>query len=261
MSRTLRIAPLLLLAALARLVGCGDDGTARDCSGVICGPCATPVTIGVALPGGGAGPVQSSDPAIECHGAAGLFECSSAALAPGAHTVTLSAPGYAAQTLTFTLTPPGGGCCGCAGPFQTDLTLVPTGPIDAGADGASEAGADATSDVATDATSDASTDATTDASAACDPSVMKFPSGGSLAVGALCDDVFACVADASAAAALAAASSKFTCSAGPQGTCPGWSCRYAAPGGPSVLDAAEVAEICKVTLLKPAPAMSCVIYL
>lgn len=97
--------------------------------------------------------------------------------------------------------------------------------------------------------------------AACDPSAVFIPTGGSLRVGQLCDDLYVCVVDEPAALAVMAASARFVCSATPEGSCAGWTCAYRDPGGPSTLDATELAEICKVTVLVPQPAMTCMVYL
>lgn len=100
-------------------------------------------------------------------------------------------------------------------------------------------------------------------SAACDPSAVAFPMGGSLAPGTLCDEVYACAVDRADADRIEAASDVFECTPGaePASTCGAFTCSYRDPGGPSVLDEAEIAEICKVTVLEPTPVMRCVVFL
>jgi hypothetical protein len=94
----------------------------------------------------------------------------------------------------------------------------------------------------------------------CRPERVSFPMGGELSPGALCDDVVVCVSDDAAAARVLAASSSFVCDS-PDGLC----CQYregGTGGGPAVLDASEIAEICAVTMLEPAPdSITCVVYL
>ncbi len=134
--------------------------------------------------------------------------------------------------------------------------------LDASADPAAASDASSDAAMARDATtSDASRDASRDA-ASCDPSAISFPMGGSLMEGQLCDDVFACVAGPTEAMALRAASGMtFECDAAPKGPCSGWTCVYRNPGGPSTLDAMEIADICAVTVLSPRPTLVCRIYL
>lgn len=101
-----------------------------------------------------------------------------------------------------------------------------------------------------------------DAGVACRPERVRMPGGSTLAVGVLCDDVFACVAGEPQAAALVAVEPRFQCAAMAQGAgCAGWGCTWRAPGGPSVLDEGEFAGICKATLLEPAAALRCMVYL
>ena len=90
---------------------------------------------------------------------------------------------------------------------------------------------------------------------------VAFPMGGSLTPGTLCDDVFACVLDGAHAAQVEAVAPHFECSMTPDGTCTGWTCTYRNPGGPSTLDEAEIDEICRVTVIVPAPSLICRVYL
>jgi hypothetical protein len=100
----------------------------------------------------------------------------------------------------------------------------------------------------------------------CRPERVSFPMGGTLEVGTLCDDVFVCVADATEAARVTAASPRFDCtSEGPGHPCGDrMRCAYrgVGGGGPSTLDAQEIADICTVTVIEPAPSgIVCVVYL
>jgi hypothetical protein len=97
---------------------------------------------------------------------------------------------------------------------------------------------------------------------ACNAAAVAFPRGGLLAPGTLCDDVFACADDAAAVARIQAASGLFQCmpSPVPESTCTAFACAYRNPRGPTILDEAEIAEICRVTLVTPAPRMVCVVY-
>ena len=127
-------------------------------------------------------------------------------------------------------------------------------------DAASDApGADAGGDA--DAGSDAAVDAGRDAGA-CNAAAIAFPQGGTLAPGTLCDEVYACADDAAGAARIEAASPVFSCAPGaePGSTCGAYTCAYRNPGGPSALDAAEIADICALTLLVPPPPLRCVVF-
>jgi hypothetical protein len=96
----------------------------------------------------------------------------------------------------------------------------------------------------------------------CNPDAVRFEflASGPLEEGILCDGVIVCVRDAAEAARVMAASSRFQCSGTPQAPCTGETCNYRNPGGPGILDAAELAEICAVTLVSPAPDIACVVY-
>ena len=82
-------------------------------------------------------------------------------------------------------------------------------------------------------------------------------------VGTLCDEVYACADDLADVARIEGASSRFDCTMGPEpgSGCGAYTCSYRNPSGPSTLDADELAEICKVTILVPTPAMRCVVFL
>ena len=149
---------------------------------------------------------------------------------------------------------------------ERDAGATDAGATDAGAQDAATSDAGSSDAGRTDAgSSDAGrTDAgRTDAGGlTCLPSAVRFiPPGGSLRVGQLCDDVFACAVDAAHAAAIASSSSRFVCSPTPEGPCSGITCAYRDPGGPSTLDASEIDEICAVTLVSPTPDMVCMVYL
>lgn len=241
--------PALAALALGLAPGCSP---ASGCDSLLCGACPTPISLVVTLATPGAGPVTVTGPGdVGCsERAPGTFDCGSGTAAPGDYTLTVSAPGHASRTLSFTLSPAPAGCCTCAGTYADTIALgaVPdadAGPADAGADdgGAADAGMPA---------GDAG---------ACNAAAVLFPMGGALEPGTLCDDVFVCLASAADAAAVMAASARFTCDAAPAGPCPGATCQYADPGGPSVLDADEIAEICAVTLVSPTPELTCRVYL
>ena len=127
------------------------------------------------------------------------------------------------------------------------VMLVDGGDTDSGMMG-DDAGTDGgmMMDAGTDAGFDAGFDA---GGATCIPSAVRFlPPGGSLTVGQLCDDVFACARDSAHAAAIMAASPRFVCGAGGGFGCTsGIQCRYQDPvgRGPSTLDMSEIDEICK----------------
>lgn len=241
-------ATFALLVPILLVVGCSASRS-DDCSDVLCGACpqALELRVRLAVPGTGEVIATGVD-GVACSAAGdGSFTCGKSSLAPGTYTITLSATAHEPETITFTLAPPPAGCCVCSGSFSRELTLTRSsvapdgGP---GADGGTVA------------------DAGDGGAMSCDPSAIDFiPAGGSLAVDQLCDDVFACVDGEAAAMAVTAASARFACSATPEGPCSGWTCAYRDPGGPSTLDAAEIAEICKITVLVPQPAMTCMIYL
>jgi hypothetical protein len=134
-------------------------------------------------------------------------------------------------------------------------------PVDSSAppDAASTTDAATATDAATvpDAAATPDAAAASDTGMTCDPSVVTFNAGGSLEVGQLCDDVFACVATAADASALEAAAPDFDCSVTPMGSCGGVTCQFS----PSTLDASELAEICTMTVLSPQPSLVCMIYL
>ena len=96
----------------------------------------------------------------------------------------------------------------------------------------------------------------------CNAAAVAFPQGGTLAPGTLCDELYACADDAAGAARIEAAASTFSCAPGsePASACTAYTCAYRNPGGPSTLDAAEIADICAVTRLVPPPPMRCVVF-
>lgn len=265
---------IFLSIATFLLVGCGGD----ECAGVECGACLDEVRLTVNAPGAAAVTLTGGGLGGTCtEGSPGVFACTANGGGASSFPLELRADGFATRTLTVTLEPAGPGCCTCRPTFMRTIDLVPAtgdaGTDDAGTDdagtldaGTSDSGTDdaGTDDAGTDAgTLDAgSTDAGTSDAGTCDPSAVRFiPSGGALAIGQLCDDVFVCVAGSTEAAAVTAASAAFTCSATPEGPCAGWTCAYRDPGGPSTIDAAELAQICAVTVLAPTPDLVCMIYL
>ena len=133
---------------------------------------------------------------------------------------------------------------------------------DAGGDApGADAGGDARTDAGDDARADVGGDPNMDAGA-CNAAAVAFPQGGTLAPGTLCDEVYACADDAAGAARIEAASPMFSCAPGgePGSTCGAYTCAYRNPGGPSTLDAAEIADICAVTRLAPPPPLRCVVF-
>jgi hypothetical protein len=100
-----------------------------------------------------------------------------------------------------------------------------------------------------------------DTSASCNEALVE-PRGGAgpFMLGALCDDVVACVADEVEAARVSEVAPHFECEPSGFG-CPALACSYRNPGGPGTIDAEEYAEICALTLLAPPPALACFVYL
>jgi len=133
---------------------------------------------------------------------------------------------------------------------------------DAGGDApGADAGGDARTDAGDDARADVGGDPNMDAGA-CNAAAVAFPQGGTLAPGTLCDEVYACADDAAGAARIEAASPMFSCAPGgePGSTCDAYTCAYRNPGGPSTLDASEIADICALTRLVPPPPLRCVVF-
>ena len=89
-----------------------------------------------------------------------------------------------------------------------------------------------------------------DAATSCNAAAVAFPQGGTLTAGTLCDELYACADDAAGAARIAAASPRFSCAPGsePGSTCAAYTCAFRDPGGPSTLDASEIADICALTV-------------
>jgi hypothetical protein len=108
----------------------------------------------------------------------------------------------------------------------------------------------------------AGTDTATDTGGSCNPAAVSFPQGGTLAPGTLCDELYACAADAADAARIQAASPTFSCAPGSEAgsSCTAYTCAYRNPGGPSTLDGSEIADICALTVLSPPPPLRCVVF-
>jgi hypothetical protein len=102
----------------------------------------------------------------------------------------------------------------------------------------------------------------TETAVTCNAAAVAFPQGGTLAPGTLCDELYACADDAAGAARIEATAPTFSCAPGsePGSACTAYTCAYRNPGGPSTLDAAEIADICAVTLLAPTPPLRCVVF-
>lgn len=97
--------------------------------------------------------------------------------------------------------------------------------------------------------------------AGCRPErVTPFGGASAFALGVLCDDVHVCAANADDAARVTEVTEHFVCEAA-AGPCAAWTCTFRNPGGPGVIDEAEYAEICAVTVLEPPLALSCYVYL
>jgi len=137
-----------------------------------------------------------------------------------------------------------------------------------GCGGSAATGLDASPDaIGTDATPDASRpdaapDTSSEAPGACNPAAVAFPQGGTLTPGTLCDELYACADDAAGAARIEAASPRFSCAPGsePGSACDAYTCAFRDPGGPSMLDASEIADICAITVLTPTPALRCAVF-
>jgi hypothetical protein len=101
-----------------------------------------------------------------------------------------------------------------------------------------------------------------DAPGSCNAAAVAFPQGGALTPGTLCDELYACATDAADAARIEAASPHFACAAGAEAGsgCTAYTCAYRNPAGPSTLDANEIADVCAVTVLSPAPTLRCVVF-
>ena len=264
-----RLPSALLIGLVA---ACGGSGDA-DCD-TRCGACQVALTVEV--PGAAGADVQvsatpSAGTARDCLAGGDFFQCD---VGPGDYVVSVTGPGGAAETREVTIAPDGGGCCACGYiPQRITVPLALPGDAgprdaatpDAGADAGTSRDAEVPVDAAPDATSDASPDSGgPDASAACDTSaVTLLPGGGALAVGTLCDEVYACADDVAETARIEAASSKFQCTAGAETAsgCGAFTCSYRDPGGPSTVDEAELREICRVIALSPTPMMRCVVFL
>ncbi|MEM9071392.1 MAG: hypothetical protein AAGE52_22995 [Myxococcota bacterium] len=129
-------------------------------------------------------------------------------------------------------------------------------------DGAALDGAVSDGAVSDGAVSDGALDAAASDGGGCNLDAVRFAiiARGPLAVGTLCDDVFVCLDDSTTAAAVQAASSVFQCDDETAPGCSGETCAYRNPGGPSLIDADELAEVCAVTQLAPTPDVVCVVY-
>jgi len=138
---------------------------------------------------------------------------------------------------------------GCGGSAAVGLA-------DASTDGI---GTDATPDVAG---ADAAPDVSSDVPGSCNPAAVAFPQGGTLVPGTLCDELYACADNAAGAARIEAASPRFSCAPGsePGSACDAYTCAFRDPGGPSTLDASEIADICAITVLTPTPALRCTVF-
>lgn len=242
---------IVLATVLLAAAGCSSPPV--DCR------CACPPALALEIMHpNGAMPTVSGDVELTCSTTGGRTYCSADDAEAGAHEYEVSLAGHGTRTVTLDARPAlaGASCCGVACRWiltrvNLDLGMPDAGPMpDAGTPPA-DAGRDAS------AALDAATDARVDAAASsCEPERVEFPAGGDLSVGTLCDDVFVCVPDAGATAAVVAAASQFDCTSEPAGfPCADGEvrCAYRDPGGPSTLDQPEIDAICAVTVLEPPP--------
>lgn len=143
------------------------------------------------------------------------------------------------------------------------VTLGCGGDVKTGTDASADRSADATAADATAADATAGgADAAADTGGSCNPTAVAFPQGGTLVPGTLCDELYACADDAAGAARIEAASPRFSCAPGsePGSGCDAYTCALRDPGGPSTLDASEIADICAITVLTPTPALRCTVF-
>lgn len=238
---------------------------AAGCSSVECDclPCPTGLVLEITHPPGI--PTVSGDLELACSTNGVVMTCVGNPPAPGSYDFVVTLAGQT-RTVTVTAERAPETCCRCEWLDRTErvtLELDAAVPADAGTDASAPADAGADATAPSDAGADAST--TQDSGApACRPERVEFPMGGDLSPGTLCDDVFVCVPDASAAAAVVAAAPQFDCTSEPTGSpCDsGVRCAYRDPGGPSTLDEDEIAAICAVTVLEPPPdRVLCRVYL
>jgi hypothetical protein len=235
----------LFLLSVVSIAGCSS----APCDAV-CGPCEDSLTVNVT--GVSSASVVTLD-GVAC-GIVGSQATCHEDLSVGAHDAIVVVDGVS-TTLHVTIAAAPAGCCTCSPNVTREIAAEPTidgGAADAGAHdgGGNDAGSDAGSLVDGGSGSDAGL--------RCDPSAVRFsPSGGSLEEGQLCDDVFACVASHDDGVALMAVAPEFSCTDAPDGPCSAVTCRY----GTSTLDAAELAEVCDVTLLSYVEDMVCMVYL
>jgi hypothetical protein len=105
-------------------------------------------------------------------------------------------------------------------------------------------------------------DGSADGPGSCNPAAVTFPMGGTLTPGTLCDELYACADDAAGAARIEAAAPRFSCAPGtePGSGCTAFTCAFRDPAGPSTLDADEIAEVCALTVLSPAPPLRCAVF-
>jgi hypothetical protein len=138
-----------------------------------------------------------------------------------------------------------------------DANLADAGPPDADLADASRDAALASDAGPPDAAAPDDAATSGDAGVPCNPDRIRFLPAGMLMEGRLCDDVFACVPTRADAMALEAAAPLFDCSMPAEGSCTGVSCVMR----PSLLDAAEVAQICAATTLPALTDLVCFVYL
>lgn len=129
---------------------------------------------------------------------------------------------------------------------------------DAAAHDAGDAG-DASAPI--DAGADASTPIDASASAdggGCNPDAVRFLylASGPLEVGTFCDAIHVCATSPAEASRVEAASADFDCGDTAEPPCEGRTCTY----DPATIDEAELAEVCAVTLVTPAPDIVCVVW-
>ena len=245
--------PRTLAAALLALTACSNGPSVGHCAGIACGACPPPITLTI-VTSDGSTPSVSGDVELACSTTGDTTTCfATSDVQPGTYSFAVTTPSGASQDTSLTLGAGDTGCCAC--PVQEGTAEVRFDTNDAGAaddGGASDAGS--TPDASASAADAGLEDASADAAVSCRPDRVEFPMGGDLSPGTYCDALFVCVADASAAAAVEAASSAFDCTVGPGDPCTGGvRCAYGGVGGGSTFEEAEIAAICAVTVLEPPP--------
>ena len=128
---------------------------------------------------------------------------------------------------------------------------------DAGANDAGPSDASAPIDAGADASTPIDASASADGGG-CNPDAVRFLylASGPLEVGTFCDAIHVCATSPAEVSRVEAASADFDCGDTPEPPCEGRTCTY----DPATIDEAELAEVCAVTLVTPAPDIVCVVW-